>query len=1412
MATASRVPDSAYRRRNQVAEGPQSTLAETSNVINERVLDKIRMRNMPENLSLTAVVSATDAPKQESRNEHGSSRVLDDTRDNVDPEQVDRSIIINKYAAEENLKTDAKTLSHNFKAPSRDGKKKRIELYKGVKDARKKAAVLPPIITQEEFPLVLTAGIPQARSPVQLELLIDQAKSPAKKLLGSLRPMNTGTPKSDGPATTIMRLLSPRYLSSWSPRSHKTLSPLSSPSGILWDDDDIPLSKVNPVTVQRSPKYPWKLNNKDQNAKSTEAMSKVDDREREKRHLQWLREVTTLSRQSTHSLEKADDIATNCSLTKASKGSQMNVKEKTAYSRASIAVEAALNDAYDLFGHEKTGRRKESKSTAPVIWEQAPMAKLTEKKASLRLGTSRSRSLERAIRSPKMASSKSVSGQSLENARGPKRRLRESYRQHSARTTEKKTEKKRSKHLFSADNSKSISPPHLHHDKNTLVDSSDDAWRSKQLNNLTPAADSQNISMKTIAEPSSQGKIQQREDESKRPSTEEGTKDANADKKAVVDADIEDTVSSVFSLLSSDSGDDKGSSLGSSLFSFLSVTALKKRVCGRMKATTEEEQKNTPAYNDRDHEESNSKIELRHKLKKRIIALFSKRKNRQSTERNSKTDDTRSASAVKNMKRSAKAIPPKPKVKKGSNLAVVIPKKSTIQGPLLTTTNASTRTQMALTPGTLETMSIIARPVRTFESPGGTVLGAGDGILAVLCGVGTDSRCRLLGELCATDNLAWNDGKENPTDNDILADLSATEEVKKSMDLKLDSHNVLSSDSPEEPVRKRNALRHPHKPPLPRPPVTMDRPRPVFKLPVLKKANAARHAGSSSARLVLTSSSVTAGRSDAVETMIKHPIGPKELLSSLLPVRKGSSGTGSTPKRILEGTAFHVRVTLGYLSGVSVAMLPSQQIPKDRNALVVGYAKVEYSSSVATHCSKIAVSQPLLLPCSKGTTHLPPIVWSGHAAYDKTLGRLYFSVVLESAHLKDSEERVFTAETVCLAVGVKRGDDLVPLGLISFTIDGTEFSGKRVDFNVLPEIRGSSGGRSMFKPLRKLGDNGSACGDHRYFLQRDAKLSARIDVRSDIVGESGPRAWDDATGDDDSFVHSLLNLPGSMADKSSRHVDSVEVIPHKMGSTIIASPVALRDPKVQHYVDYEVAAPFETAVGNGSNRTASVDVKALLKVRKPWRPMQLHKPNHPKENFVHTKSSLAYNQTVQTLNGSQRIRLSDRSALRAVLESQSESIRSEKAFTFSNDDLLNNSEALDSASAPSSMLSRRKDTLGDKAYEWFYRRAQFLGFINDQGSSDDEKLRSWSFSTKDNEHMHPSDISESIATEDISDKNRRRRRGHGSSLSSAGSESRSKQTIDDFKKILELAKRLGMKPDELVDRIEKGDRKVARRL
>jgi len=642
----------------------------------------------------------------------------------------------------------------------------------------------------------------------------------------------------------------------------------------------------------------------------------------------------------------------------------------------------------------------------------------------------------------------------------------------------------------------------------------------------------------------------------------------------------------------------------------------------------------------------------------------------------------------------------------------------------------------------------------------------------------------------------------------------------------------------------------------------------------------------SSAKVVTSSTSFAQTGAESVETM--HYVVEKEVRTSL---SHAEEATESKKRELTNGAVFNVRVCLGSFTGVLSTAIKRQSKGSSSNSLVAAYAHVDYSSSIATQTSRMAESVPITPDYSKGVTPLPPIAWSA-ASSDKTHGRVYFSVVLRKASA-DVREESYLPETVCLVVGLKRADEMIPLGLVSFTIDGTEVEGRRVDFAVQQPLI-HEGKQGLLNFLRKKeSKKGFREGDHVYSLGDHALLSARIDVRNEAREAPGPSLWDDNKGDDDSFVHSALvgNVGDHPQFSIEKSCNSVEVVPLKQNSSAIVANETAESTKssqkkqknkqtqkrdrtsswrkrMPKYLSPQSegaslnsmipVSPSHSAEANAytvpQKRMLGLRAKAanIQTERKPAIGGKHHSPMKTFfPPFMRGKEKPELNTThlQPTTLGSMKLPVTP--GLTAYTNGDGDTRLLTVDTNFSRDYL---DDEFTASNETSTEIER--SLIEDKKFNgpsWLYQGAKAVGLVGsysseaaeeeeDEDDEEDERhsIPTMSFSTKNETlMMEASDISESIATSEEDSRRRprptratkhnskpprhpsplhsnyrsleqpgkkpERQRSKGKRAIASADKEASQDTLDEFKKILWISKKLKMNPDVLIDRLRAGE-------
>ena len=269
---------------------------------------------------------------------------------------------------------------------------------------------------------------------------------------------------------------------------------------------------------------------------------------------------------------------------------------------------------------------------------------------------------------------------------------------------------------------------------------------------------------------------------------------------------------------------------------------------------------------------------------------------------------------------------------------------------------------------------------------------------------------------------------------------------------------------------------------------------------------------------------------------------------------KGSDETTKTESKNPEKMTFHVRVSLGYLTGLKMDLLTKRKKRSYNNSLVVGYACLAKSGK------NMALSQPLVPSIGSDAKNTSQkLIWasarSGKSTGGKTKRRLHFSLQLqkenESPVIGDDEscdtQTSYSSEVVKIIIGLKCGEEKLPLGVANIVINGKDTAQQKVDLAVRPisEAPDIDSGHKMHKS--RLGIFGSAKKNQgksftndacSYRLASNAILRVRLDIKSSVAGLDKAAIWGDIN-DDESFATSSSYITNISKAKAARMVSKV---------------------------------------------------------------------------------------------------------------------------------------------------------------------------------------------------------------------------------------------------------------------------------
>lgn len=487
-------------------------------------------------------------------------------------------------------------------------------------------------------------------------------------------------------------------------------------------------------------------------------------------------------------------------------------------------------------------------------------------------------------------------------------------------------------------------------------------------------------------------------------------------------------------------------------------------------------------------------------------------------------------------------------------------------------------------------------------------------------------------------------------------------------------------------------------------------------------------------------------------------------------------------------TVFNVRLSLGYLTGLTTASkttkLSKAQCIKRPVAI---YAHLAYSSGLVLQSSNLAEGAAIIQNDSQGKVHLPPAVWGNKK--DNTKGKVYFSVALP--HSSSSESK-FSPVTVCLVVGVKRAGETIPLGSVPITIEGMELKQKQLKLRVIPDSEPDDTKKGLFSHRRKTPNVKSFQGDNRtYSLENSSTLTMQVDINAG--DKRGDIACGDKTSDDESFIHSLYNA--SICSVSYHDpLEAVEVVPTIGGAKIIPNNSEPEDTESLKNNKQNAQGSFSSTDGHPVVESRSVD---------PVSP--LHHVSDTLSKVGNRSFKSVPGEFIKNVlppikkRGSRKVeeRVVDRTPENNEVSGVPNVPNVPQAFTFSStpssvDDYTSRASHTNNTYADTRATPQMGPT--DHAAEWLYWRAKAAGILPTSFETDAKSADSHSScdTTTYNEastcHSETSDLSESVAG------SRRPPRHEAQVIPNTSN-------LDRLKKILKIANQLKIPPEELLKRL-----------
>uniref|UniRef100_A0A6V0DLM9 Uncharacterized protein n=1 Tax=Pseudo-nitzschia australis TaxID=44445 RepID=A0A6V0DLM9_9STRA len=271
---------------------------------------------------------------------------------------------------------------------------------------------------------------------------------------------------------------------------------------------------------------------------------------------------------------------------------------------------------------------------------------------------------------------------------------------------------------------------------------------------------------------------------------------------------------------------------------------------------------------------------------------------------------------------------------------------------------------------------------------------------------------------------------------------------------------------------------------------------------------------------VASSSKPTGNRRDGNDNLMRHhfPL-PQEMIRENEKISPPNHTISNSIISLAERrdeekprASFHVRISIGYMTGLKIDKVNKRTKQPTNNRITVGFVELASSGKYT------ALSQPLLTNVEE-KVKTSKILWANQrdgedVSKSKARRRLHFSLQLEREDVRDENEDVafksqasFAPEVVKLLVGLKCGDERIPLGIAKLVVNGKEIVEQKIDLVVLPipcPANGPKGKRSIFgkKQMNTFID-----GDLTYKLSQSATLRVKAEIKIGSPGQDGAEIW-----------------------------------------------------------------------------------------------------------------------------------------------------------------------------------------------------------------------------------------------------------------------------------------------------------------
>eukprot|EP00536_Pseudo-nitzschia_multiseries_P003959 jgi/Psemu1/284761/fgenesh1_pg.63_\ len=275
---------------------------------------------------------------------------------------------------------------------------------------------------------------------------------------------------------------------------------------------------------------------------------------------------------------------------------------------------------------------------------------------------------------------------------------------------------------------------------------------------------------------------------------------------------------------------------------------------------------------------------------------------------------------------------------------------------------------------------------------------------------------------------------------------------------------------------------------------------------------------------------------------------PRETPNSRERVQDGQDAVNERRNPTKSKTSvFHVRISVWYMAGLRIDRTNKRAKQPINNRITVGFVELASSGKYT------ALSQPILTNFEE-KVNITNILWAterdgGGVSKSTSRRRLHFSLQLEKEDMRDNNcdnsvdsQASFLPEAVKLLVGLKCGDERIPLGIAKLVVDGKESADQIVNLDVVPIISLANGSKSKRGLFGKKQLNAFTGGDLIYRLDPSATLRVKTDVKTGYPGQEGAEIW----GNDDSSYKTGL-APFSSSPTCGLNFKTMKISPEKGG-------------------------------------------------------------------------------------------------------------------------------------------------------------------------------------------------------------------------------------------------------------------------